>query len=215
MNRTALTSTLLVSIILFCADMALAESLPPLIDVEQQAMSDTLQHALEYNRTNQTADWVNPDSARSGIVVPVRTFVGDQGQPCREFVTTITSDGKQQQGYGTACRQSNGVWYVVGDGSPSWVTVVPRQPVYAYQPPERYYVPPTTYYSPYPINFSFSLGYMFNGGSLHVGNYYSNGPIWYPRNIWRQNRYRYYRPSSYSPHYRPYYRSHQRSHYRR
>lgn len=215
MNRTALTSTLLVTIILLFAGVALGQSLPPLAGVEQQAMNDTLQYALEYNKTNQAADWVSPDSTRSGVVVPVRTFVGHQGQPCRQFATTITINGEQQQGYGTACRQSNGIWYVVGDGSPSWVTVVPSQPVYVYQPPERYYVPPTTYYNPYPINFSFSLGYIFNGGSLHIGNSYPSGRRWYPRTFWRPNRYRYYTPSSHGPHYRPYYRSHQRPHYRR
>ena len=214
MNRTALINTLMVTTVLLgaCAPQG-----PPqlhLVEVEQQAMNDTLQYALEYNKTNQAANWVNPDTTRSGVVVPVRTFVGDHGQPCRKFITTITIDGEQQQGKGTACRQPNGFWHVLNDGPPARVTIVPSRPAYVYQPPERYYVPPYTYYNPYPINFSFSLGYLFNGGSLYIGNYYPGGPMWYPRNHWRPYKYRYYKGSRHRPYYRPHYRRHYRPHYR-
>ena len=34
-------------------------------------------------------------------------------QDCREFQTTITIDGREQPGYGTACRQSDGSWKIV------------------------------------------------------------------------------------------------------
>jgi surface antigen len=75
---------------------------------EQKAMTDTLQHALEFNRTRQASEWVNPDTGRSGAVVPVRTFEKAQRQPCREFITTIIIGGREEQGYGTACRQADG-----------------------------------------------------------------------------------------------------------
>lgn len=213
MNRTVLTNTLVVTTVLLGASVTHGQPLLHLVEVEQQAMNDTLQYALEYNKTNQAADWVNPDTSRSGVVVPVRTFASDQGWPCREFITTITIDGKkQQQGNGTACRQPNGTWHVVSDGPPARVTIVPNQPIYIYQPPERYYGSPYTYYNPYPISFSFSLGYLFHGGSLHIGTYYPGGLMWYPRTHWRPNKHRYYRPSWQRPHYRPHYRHH---HYRR
>lgn len=210
MNRTTLTSTLLVTTILLWAGVALGQPLPPLVEVEQQAMNDTLQYALEYNKTNQGADWVNPDFARSGVVVPVRTFFNKQRQPCREFTTTITIDGEQQQGYGAACRQANGIWQVVSDGPPGRVAIVPSRPVYVYQPPERYYGSPYTYYNPYPINFSFSLDYLFHRGSLHIGDYYPGGSMWYPRNHWRRNTHRHYRPFQQRPHSRPHRRQHSR-----
>jgi surface antigen len=215
MNRISLTSTLLLTTILLWANVAPGQSLPPLAGMEQKAMSDTLQYALEYNKTNQGADWVNPDTARSGIVTPVRTFAGDRRQPCREFITTITINGKQQQGYGTACRQSNGTWHVASDRPPAarQQAIVPSRPVYVYQPPERYYVsPPYPYYNPYPVNFSFgfNLGYLFHGGSMHIGNYYPGGPRWYPRNHWRPNKHRYYRSSRHRSHYRPSYRQRHR-----
>ncbi|MHB8765675.1 MAG: RT0821/Lpp0805 family surface protein, partial [Deferrisomatales bacterium] len=87
-----------------------------LLDVpEQDAMTDTVQYALEYNPSQQASEWVNPDSGRSGAVVPVRTFEGAQGQPCREFITTIIIGGREEQGYGTACRQPDGDWQIVSD----------------------------------------------------------------------------------------------------
>ena len=215
MNRTALTNTLLITTILLWAGVALGRTIPPLLEVEQQAMNDTLQYALEYNKTNQGSDWVNPDSGRSGVVVPVRTFVNTQNQPCREFTTTVTINGEQQQGYGTACRQSNGSWHVVSDGPPGRVAIVPSRPVYVYRPPEPYYVSPYTYYNPFPISFSFNLGYLFHGGSLHIGSYYPGGPMWYPRTHWRGNAHRYYRPYRQRPHYRrPHYRPHHRRPFR-
>lgn len=91
-------------------------------DPEQNAMAETFQYALEHNRTNEAAAWVNPDTDRSGTLVPVRTFHNKDGQPCREYVTTILVGGEPQQGYGTACRQNDGSWLIVSGES----TAVPR-----------------------------------------------------------------------------------------
>lgn len=172
MTRTALASVLLCGALLWTGS-ALAQLAP----MEQQAMSDTFQYALENNPTNQAADWVNPDADHAGAVVPVRTFSDAQGRPCREFITTISIGGEQQQGYGTACRQPDGTWQIVSDRPPATTTVVKR-PTYVYRPAERYYVYPHAYYNPYPIYFSFS--WLFHGGRLHVGNYYP-APVWHHR----------------------------------
>ncbi|SVA64445.1 uncharacterized protein METZ01_LOCUS117299, partial [marine metagenome] len=37
----------------------------------------------------------------------------DSGSPCREFTTTVLIGGEEQQGYGTACRQSDGSWKII------------------------------------------------------------------------------------------------------
>ncbi|MEZ4483171.1 MAG: RT0821/Lpp0805 family surface protein [Syntrophotaleaceae bacterium] len=184
MTRTALISAL-VTVTLLWAGSALAQ----LATMEQQAMSDTFQYALENNPTNQAADWVNPDTDRAGAVVPVRTFSDSRGRPCREFITTISIGGEQQQGYGTACRQPDGTWQIVDDRQPATTTVVKR-PAYVYRPAERYYVYPHAYYNPYPIYFSFS--WLFHDGRLHVGNYY-------PAPAWRHHRPARVRPHLYAP----------------
>jgi surface antigen len=71
------------------------------------------QNSLENTPTDQTTSWVNPDTGASGAITPVRTFQGGGGQYCREYQQTITIDGKTENGYGTACRQSDGSWKIV------------------------------------------------------------------------------------------------------
>lgn len=72
-----------------------------------------MQRSLEYAPDNQMNTWKNPNTGNSGTVVPMSTVVNNNGTPCREFTTTIFVGGKQEQGYGTACRQSDGNWKIV------------------------------------------------------------------------------------------------------
>lgn len=139
------------------------------------AMSDTVHHALEYNPSNQAAEWVNPDTGRSGAVIPVKTFETAQGQPCREFIAQITIGGRQEQGYGTACRQPDGSWQIVSDVQQptSGPPPAPRTKVYCYPPPVRYYSYPTDFYGPSRIFLSFS--FVHRDGYLHRGHYYRGG----------------------------------------
>lgn len=80
---------------------------------------------LEYaNRANAQATtapigapirWNNPQSGNSGVVTPVRDGTDSAtGAYCREFQQTVTIGGKTEQAYGTACRQPDGTWKVVG-----------------------------------------------------------------------------------------------------
>ncbi len=141
---------------------------------ERQAMQDTFQYALENNPTEQVSDWVNPDTGRSGGVVPTRTYQSPQGQPCREFITTIIIGGRQEQGYGTACRQPDGSWQVVSPQQPRSAPPAPQQThVYVYNPPRGYYEYPAGFYGPSRIFLSFS--YVHRGGHLHRGSYYQGG----------------------------------------
>ena len=51
----------------------------------------------------------------SGIVTPVRDGTDTAtGSYCREFQQTVTIGGKAEQAYGTACRQPDGTWKVIG-----------------------------------------------------------------------------------------------------
>jgi len=73
----------------------------------------TTQTALESQPTGEAATWRNPDSGNYGSTTPTRTFTDANGQPCREYTTTVTVAGKQQQAYGTACRDAEGNWRIV------------------------------------------------------------------------------------------------------
>lgn len=64
---------------------------------------------------NQPIQWNNPQSGNYGTVIPVRE--GTQpgtGAYCREFQQTVSIGGKTESAYGTACRQPDGTWKVVG-----------------------------------------------------------------------------------------------------
>ncbi|WP_429885766.1 RT0821/Lpp0805 family surface protein [Geoalkalibacter halelectricus] len=134
-------------------------------NTEQQAMAETFQYALEYNRLNEASAWVNPDTGRSGTVVPVRTLPSAGGRYCREFLTTIIVGGAEEQAYGTACREPDGSWVVVSDEmAPESLRVVEKvierhyyhpygyRDWYAYHP---YYYHPW-YHSPR-VFFSFNI----------------------------------------------------------
>jgi len=141
-----------------------------LAGAEQEAMFDTFQYALENSGTNHAAEWVNPDSASSGAVVPVRTFAGARGEPCREFITTIVIGGREEQGYGTACRQPDGSWQIIAGGN-QFEAAPP--PTIVYPPPMQYYYYPYDFYAPARIFLSFS--FVYRSGHLYRGSYYLDG----------------------------------------
>jgi len=164
---------------------------------ERQAMSDTVQYALEAQASNQAAEWVNPDTGRSGAVIPTRTYQNEQGRSCREFITTIMVGGREEQGYGTACRQPDGSWQIM-QRRPA-ATVSRPTTIYLERPPERYYYYPADVYGASRIFLSFN--FVYRSGHQHFGISYMDGPAfrsrhpvwgrkWMPPAAWRDNHYR-------------------------
>jgi surface antigen len=68
---------------------------------------------LETVPTGQTVAWRNPDTGADYRTTPRRTYQTDSGRYCREYTTSATVGGRQQQVYGTACRQPDGSWEIV------------------------------------------------------------------------------------------------------
>ncbi len=82
-------------------------------DEDQAAMIQHFNHAMESAPTGQPVTWTNP----SGIAVQLsatRTFQRADGTYCREFSQSLTSGGQPNVAKGTACRQSDGTWQIVG-----------------------------------------------------------------------------------------------------
>ncbi len=69
-------------------------------------------HTLETVRTGVSSEWVNPDTGYRYSVTPTNTYESSQGTPCREFTMTASIGGKEEQVYGTACRQQDGSWRI-------------------------------------------------------------------------------------------------------
>ena len=68
-------------------------------------------HALETGRTGVPSRWTNPDTGNRYLLTPTRTFEVPAG-PCREFSLEAQVGGRDEQVYGTACRQRDGSWRV-------------------------------------------------------------------------------------------------------
>ncbi|MFP6759187.1 MAG: RT0821/Lpp0805 family surface protein [Alphaproteobacteria bacterium] len=86
------------------------------LDKADEAYAGQLyQNTLEATPTGETTTWVNPDSGNSGSYTPTKTYQADSGQYCREFQQTITVGGQTEDAYGTACREPDGSWRIVGN----------------------------------------------------------------------------------------------------
>ncbi len=82
-------------------------------DRDKRIAAESAPRALETAPSGHSVAWTNPDSGHSGTVTPVRTYQSG-GTYCREYQQTVTIDGKQERSYGTACRQPDGTWRIVG-----------------------------------------------------------------------------------------------------
>lgn len=71
----------------------------------------TSQNTLENLPTGKAGSWQNPDNGHSGTITPTKTFETN-GTYCREYRQTVNVGGKQQEAYGTACRQPDGSWKI-------------------------------------------------------------------------------------------------------
>ena len=73
------------------------------------------QQALEFAPSGRSARWQNPHTGHSGAVTLLRTYHVHSGAYCRAYRTTVTIGGWIEEAHGTACRQTDGSWMVVGN----------------------------------------------------------------------------------------------------
>lgn len=81
---------------------------------DRELMERMTQQALERSKSGVVSTWTDPDTGHGGSVVPVETWQASDGTYCREYQQTITIGGQTTEGYGTACRQPDGSWQIVG-----------------------------------------------------------------------------------------------------
>ncbi len=80
---------------------------------DRREAREAARYSLERSRSGTTTTWENPDSGNFGAITPTHTYQTANGRYCREFQQTITVGGKEQKGFGTACRQPDGSWKIV------------------------------------------------------------------------------------------------------
>ena len=74
------------------------------------------EQALETADIGESITWDNPDNAGGpahGSATVTRQGADSEGRTCREFQQTVIIGGREEQSYGTACRDDNGDWKIV------------------------------------------------------------------------------------------------------
>lgn len=84
------------------------------LDNADRAAMNQAQYRAYDAPVGETITWNNPQNGNSGTFTPVRDGRASGGAYCREFNQTAMIGGRQQQTYGTACRQPDGSWQIVG-----------------------------------------------------------------------------------------------------
>ena len=70
------------------------------------------QAALETAPAGHSATWVNPDSGNAGSFTPTTTYRTAAGGVCREYQHSVIIGGREERGYGRACRRPDGSWRI-------------------------------------------------------------------------------------------------------
>ena len=153
-------------ILTFCLVLGLcapvwAQKLTAFLDEkERRAAAETFQHALENNKDGAESSWANPECHHSGAVTPTRSYINEDNLSCREYITTIMIEGASTRTVGSACRNGDGGWVVMGERTE--VSSSNPQHVYVYRDPYVYGSSVYTCYAPafYPhrLFFSFAFG---------------------------------------------------------
>jgi surface antigen len=82
-------------------------------DVDQAFMTEHFAKAMDNTMIGQSATWTNPSGGSLVRVSPTRTFQQENSTYCRDFIQSI-GDKDAATVRGTACRQSDGTWQIVG-----------------------------------------------------------------------------------------------------
>lgn len=85
-------------------------------ETSRQRAGAAAHEALDTAEVGESITWENPGNAAGpayGAATVTRQGSDREGRTCREFQQTVTIGGREEQSYGTACRDDNGDWKIV------------------------------------------------------------------------------------------------------
>ena len=85
-------------------------------ETSRQRAGTATQQALETAAIGDSITWENSDNSGGpayGSATVTRQGADSEGRTCREFQQTVTIGRRQEQSYGTACRDAHGDWKIV------------------------------------------------------------------------------------------------------
>lgn len=85
------------------------------LDKADLAYANRAQQNAYSSPVGEPISWNNPESGNYGTITPTREGTSTSGRYCREFTQTIYVEGRQQTGYGTACKNPDGSWQIVNN----------------------------------------------------------------------------------------------------
>jgi surface antigen len=84
------------------------------LDKADQAHAENAARRAYAAPIGDPVSWSNPQSGNSGVITTTRDGWSSSGNYCREFKQQITIGGRSEAAFGTACKQSDGSWKIVG-----------------------------------------------------------------------------------------------------
>lgn len=133
--------------------MILAAGLSLAVPSIAQEIGTVGQDALERARSGTVVQWRNPDDGVVGTFVPKPAYQDSSGRICREFNQSVMIGNRQQEAWGTACRQSDGSWKLqradVAEAPQVRYVPAPAPAAVHVPPPQVVYYPPVYYPRPY------------------------------------------------------------------
>jgi surface antigen len=77
---------------------------------DERVISEAVSQALETQLSGRSVSWQRPAQDLQGEVKPLRTYQAANGQWCREYEGTVTSNGWVRYQHAIACRVGEGSW---------------------------------------------------------------------------------------------------------
>ena len=84
-----------------------------LLPREKESLHHATYQSLEGGADGQAAVWKSKDTDASAHITPVRSFVGREGRPCREFLIQFRLGESRESARRTACRAADGSWRTI------------------------------------------------------------------------------------------------------
>jgi surface antigen len=82
-----------------------------LTKMDKRKADNTVLESLVAAPDGQTGAWNNEETGHGGSFTPIRSYLAEDGRTCRDFKASLKlGDNPEQEAYGTACRQEDGVW---------------------------------------------------------------------------------------------------------
>jgi len=84
-------------------------------DADKAFTADKFNHTMESALSGQATSWTTPSGDYQVQVIPSRAYQKADNTYCREFTQSIQEGhSAPASSHGTACRQSDGTWQIVG-----------------------------------------------------------------------------------------------------